>query len=82
MRTVADSGVPGSAKANITRPCTDGWPAMYIATTRCHLMLRSSGIGSDVQRPLATVIIGGLTSTLIFAPVIIPPLYLWLAKRK
>lgn len=42
----------------------------------------SSGIGSDVQRPLATVIIGGLTSTLIFAPVIIPPLYLWLAKRK
>lgn len=41
----------------------------------------SSGIGSDVQRPLATVIIGGLTSTLIFAPVIIPPLYLWLVKR-
>lgn len=42
----------------------------------------SSGIGSDVQRPLATVIIGGLTSTLIFAPVIIPPLYLWLAKGR
>lgn len=42
----------------------------------------SSGIGSDVQRPLATVIIGGLTSTLIFAPVLIPPLYLWLEKRR
>ncbi|MBL7918912.1 MAG: efflux RND transporter permease subunit [Bacteroidia bacterium] len=42
----------------------------------------SSGIGSDVQRPLATVIIGGLTSTLIFAPIFIPPLYLWLEKRK
>ncbi|MGZ4043325.1 MAG: efflux RND transporter permease subunit, partial [Bacteroidia bacterium] len=42
----------------------------------------SSGIGSDVQRPLATVIIGGLTSTLIFAPIIIPPLYLWLEKNK
>ncbi|MFN3380675.1 MAG: efflux RND transporter permease subunit [Runella zeae] len=37
----------------------------------------SSGIGSDVQRPLATVIIGGLTSTLIFAPLIMPPLYWW-----
>ncbi len=37
----------------------------------------SSGIGSDVQRPLATVIIGGLTSTLIFAPILIPPLYWW-----
>ena len=35
----------------------------------------SSGIGSDVQRPLATVIIGGLTSTLIFAPLLIPSLY-------
>jgi len=41
----------------------------------------SSGIGSDVQRPLATVIIGGLTSTLLFAPIIIPPLYLWLESR-
>lgn len=40
----------------------------------------SSGIGSDVQRPLATVIIGGLTSTLIFAPILLPPLYLWLQK--
>jgi len=42
----------------------------------------SSGIGSDVQRPLATVIIGGLTSTLIFAPLLIPPLFLWLEKGK
>src|SRR6478736_6030659 len=41
----------------------------------------STGIGSDVQRPLATVIIGGLTSTLLFAPLIIPPLY-YLAERK
>ena len=30
---------------------------------------------------LATVIIGGLTSTLIFAPLIIPPLYLWLESK-
>jgi cobalt-zinc-cadmium resistance protein CzcA len=37
----------------------------------------STGIGSDVQRPLATVIIGGLTSTLLFAPLLIPPLYWW-----
>ncbi len=41
----------------------------------------SSGIGSDVQRPLATVIIGGLTSTLIFAPILIPPLYWWTNKN-
>lgn len=42
----------------------------------------SSGIGSDIQRPLATVIIGGLTSTLIFAPLLIPPLYWWVSKKK
>ncbi|MFT4031120.1 MAG: CusA/CzcA family heavy metal efflux RND transporter [Siphonobacter sp.] len=41
----------------------------------------SSGIGSDVQRPLATVIIGGLTSTLLFAPLLIPPLFLVLEQR-
>jgi cobalt-zinc-cadmium resistance protein CzcA len=40
----------------------------------------SKGIGSDVQRPLATVIIGGLTSTLFFAPIILPPLYWWTHK--
>ena len=42
----------------------------------------SSGIGSDVQRPLATVIIGGLVTTLIFAPLLLPPLYWWVNKRK
>ena len=41
----------------------------------------SSGIGSDVQRPLATVIIGGLTFTLLFTPVVIPPLYYWIEKK-
>ncbi len=42
----------------------------------------SSGIGSDVQRPLATVIIGGLTSTLLFAPLLIPPLYWWVERNR
>ena len=37
----------------------------------------NTGVGSDVQRPLATVIVGGLISTLVIAPILIPPLY-WL----
>lgn len=41
----------------------------------------STGIGSDVQRPLATVIIGGLTATLLFVPVVIPSLYYWLERK-
>jgi cobalt-zinc-cadmium resistance protein CzcA len=43
---------------------------------------RSSGIGSDIQRPLATVIIGGLTSTLIFTPFLLPSLYYWIVRKK
>lgn len=42
----------------------------------------STRIGSDVQRPLATVIIGELTNTLIFAPLLIPPWYWWNSKQK
>ncbi|PUZ27000.1 cobalt-zinc-cadmium resistance protein CzcA [Chitinophaga costaii] len=43
---------------------------------------KSSGIGSDVQRPLATVIIGGLTTTLLFTPFLLPPFYYWIEQRK
>ncbi|GAB3909493.1 CusA/CzcA family heavy metal efflux RND transporter [Larkinella knui] len=42
----------------------------------------SSGIGSDVQRPLATVIIGGLTSTLLFTPFLLPSLYFWMERNR
>nr|MCU0391117.1 CusA/CzcA family heavy metal efflux RND transporter [Thermoflexibacter sp.] len=42
---------------------------------------RSAGIGSDVQRPLATVIIGGLTTTLLLVPFIIPTLYYFMDRK-
>ncbi|HVN48086.1 MAG TPA: CusA/CzcA family heavy metal efflux RND transporter [Bacteroidota bacterium] len=35
----------------------------------------ATGIGSDVQRPLATVIVGGLTSSLILTAVALPALF-------
>ena len=38
---------------------------------------RASGVGSDVQRPLATVVVGGLTSTLVLTLFALPALY-WL----
>lgn len=43
---------------------------------------KSSGIGSDIQRPLATVIIGGLTSTLIFTPFLLTALYYWIERKR
>ena len=36
---------------------------------------RASGIGSDVQRPLATVVVGGLLSTLLLTLLALPCLY-------
>lgn len=36
---------------------------------------RASGIGSDVQRPLATVVVGGLLSTLFLTLLALPSLY-------
>jgi heavy metal efflux system protein len=38
------------------------------------------GIGSDIQRPLATVVVGGLTSTLLLTLLALPAVY-WLAER-
>ncbi len=36
---------------------------------------RASGVGSDVQRPLATVVVGGLLSTLLLTLLALPALY-------
>jgi heavy metal efflux system protein len=38
------------------------------------------GIGSDIQRPLATVVVGGLASTLMLTPFALPAV-LWLGER-
>ncbi|HTY09575.1 MAG TPA: CusA/CzcA family heavy metal efflux RND transporter [Bacteroidota bacterium] len=43
---------------------------------------RATGIGSDVQRPLATVIVGGLSSALLMTPLILPAIYLVFVRRK
>ncbi len=43
---------------------------------------RATGIGSDVQRPLATVIVGGLSSALIMTPLVLPSIYLVFVRRK
>jgi len=42
---------------------------------------RATGIGSDVQRPLATVVVGGLLSTLFLTLLALPSLYVLLAGR-
>ena len=40
-------------------------------------LLLSSGLGSEAQRPLATVVIGGLLSSTLLTLLVIPALYKW-----
>ena len=42
---------------------------------------RATGIGSDVQRPLATVVVGGLLSTLVLTLFALPALYAVATRR-
>jgi cobalt-zinc-cadmium resistance protein CzcA len=38
-------------------------------------MLLSSGVGAEVQRPLATVVVGGLFSSTLLTLFVLPSLY-------
>jgi cobalt-zinc-cadmium resistance protein CzcA len=39
------------------------------------------GVGSDVQRPLATVIVGGLVTATLLTLLVVPSMYLLLERR-
>ena len=44
-------------------------------------LLLSSGVGSEVQRPLATVVVGGLFTSTLLTLLVLPTLYGWLEQR-
>ncbi len=45
-------------------------------------MLFATGPGSEIQKPLATVVVGGLMSSTVLTLVVLPTLYLWLEQRR
>ncbi|MCL4743248.1 MAG: CusA/CzcA family heavy metal efflux RND transporter [Phycisphaerales bacterium] len=45
-------------------------------------MALNTGMGAEVQRPLATVVIGGLISSTILTLFVLPTLYMWFGGRK
>ena len=53
---------------------------MLVATFGLLPAAISHGIGSDSQRPFAIVIVGGLISDLIMSIVLLPTLYVWIAR--
>lgn len=74
-------GVP-MAQASIQGACMRLRPVMMTAiTTALGLLplLFSSGTGSEVQRPLATVVVGGLVTSTVLTLLVLPSLYAWFA---
>jgi cobalt-zinc-cadmium resistance protein CzcA len=45
-------------------------------------MALSDGSGAEVQRPLATVVIGGIVSSTLLTLLVLPAVYSWLGGRK
>ena len=45
-------------------------------------MLLSRGVGAEIQKPLATVIVGGLVTATLLTLFVLPALYAWFSKGK
>ncbi len=45
-------------------------------------MLLSSGVGAETQRPLASVVVGGLITSTLLTLILLPVIYEWLESRK
>ncbi len=73
--TVVDAAIEGAVLR--LRPIM---MTMLVATLGLLPAAMSHAIGSDSQRPFAIVIVGGLISDLIMAIVLLPTLYVWIAR--
>jgi len=45
-------------------------------------LLLSRGVGSEGQRPLATVVVGGLFTSTLLTLVVLPALYRWFERER
>jgi len=44
-------------------------------------MLLSSGVGAETQRPLASVVVGGLITSTLLTLILLPVIYEWVESR-
>ncbi len=72
-------------EASIKGACLRVRPVLMTAvTTALGLipLLMASGTGSEVQKPLATVVVGGLVTSTLLTLLVIPALYKWFATKE
>src|ERR1039458_5177502 len=74
--TIVDAAVEGAVLR--LRPIM---MTMLVATLGLLPAALSHDIGSDSQRPFAIVIVGGLLSDLVMSIVLLPTLYVWMARE-
>ncbi len=83
MNQLVRDGIPLD-EASIRGACLRVRPVLMTAvTTALGLipLLFASGTGSEVQRPLATVVVGGLITSTLLTLLVLPALYKWFAAR-
>jgi cobalt-zinc-cadmium resistance protein CzcA len=74
--SIVDAAVEGAVLR--LRPIT---MTMLVATFGLVPAAMSHAIGSDSQRPFAIVIVGGLMAALLMSLVLLPTLYVWIARN-
>ncbi|MDF3836240.1 efflux RND transporter permease subunit [Cupriavidus basilensis] len=84
IRTLRDSGL--SLDEAVVQGATQRFRPVMMTATIAMLglvpFLFSTGPGSEVQRPLAVVVIGGLITSTLLTLVMVPTLYRWFDNRK
>ena len=57
-------------------------PLPIVVVVRFVFMAIATGTGAEVQRPLATVVIGGILSSTALTLLVLPVLYRWMYRRE
>ncbi len=74
--------IPGSVREGAMTRLRPVLMTALVASLGFVPMAIASGAGAEVQRPLATVVIGGILSSTFLTLVLLPTLYEWLELRK
>jgi cobalt-zinc-cadmium resistance protein CzcA len=84
IRSLTDQGMP--QRVAIVEGCKQRFRPVMMTATVAMLglvpFLFATGPGSEVQRPLAIVVIGGLITSTLLTLVVLPTLYGWFAKAE